>query len=92
MAKGRRLAIRLKCTEASFLLSQAQERALGRGERTVLRVHTWMCSGCRQFGVQLGWLRQAAQAFAAGQMPGSVELDRRAGDAGSAPDDEDGER
>ena len=57
----------LNCAEATRLLSEGQDRELPRGERTVLRVHTWMCSGCRNFGEQLGFLRQATRAYARGE-------------------------
>lgn len=61
MGKNR---VMLACEEATRLLSEAQDRRLGRGERTVLRMHTWICSGCRNFGDQLGFIRQAARGFA----------------------------
>ena len=57
----------LNCAEATRLLSEGQDRELPRGERTVLRVHTWMCSGCHNFGEQLGFLRQATRAYARGE-------------------------
>lgn len=56
--------VRLTCDEATRLMSEAQDRALQTGERTVLRMHTWMCSGCRQFEHQLGFIRQAMTSFA----------------------------
>lgn len=56
---------RLSCAQATRLLSESQERALGTSERTLLRVHTWICSGCRNFGDQLGFIRQAMKGFAA---------------------------
>ena len=45
--------VMIPCDEATRLLSDAQDRRLGAGERTVLRMHTWICSGCRQFGAQV---------------------------------------
>ncbi|MBH1988345.1 MAG: zf-HC2 domain-containing protein [Burkholderiales bacterium] len=59
--------VMLNCAEATRLLSEGQDRELPRGERTVLRMHTWMCSGCRNFGEQLGFLRQATRAYARGE-------------------------
>lgn len=56
--------VMIQCDEATRLLSDAQDRQLGAGERTVLRMHTWMCSGCRQFGAQVGFIRQAMRGFA----------------------------
>ena len=61
MAKTR---VMIPCDEATRLLSEAQDRTLGTGERTVLRMHAWMCSKCRLFGEQLGFIRQAARGFA----------------------------
>jgi hypothetical protein len=55
----------MNCEQATRLMSEGQDRELGTGERTLLRVHTWMCSGCRQFQGQLGFLRQAVRGFAA---------------------------
>lgn len=54
----------LSCEEATRLLSEGQDRPLGATERTVLRMHTWVCSGCRQFGHQLGFVRRAVHSFA----------------------------
>jgi hypothetical protein len=61
----------MNCEQATRLLSEAQDRQLGTAERTVLRMHTWICSGCRNFGGQLGFLRQAMKGFAAqpGELP-----------------------
>ena len=53
----------MNCEQATRLLSESQERKLGASERTVLRVHTWMCAGCRNFGGQLGFMRQAMKGF-----------------------------
>lgn len=54
----------ITCDKATLLMSEGQDRPLRTGERTVLRVHTWMCSNCRQFGKQLGFIRQAMTGFA----------------------------
>lgn len=54
----------MNCEQATRLLSEAQDRRLGAAERTLLRMHTWVCSGCRQFGGQLGFIRQAMKGFA----------------------------
>ena len=68
--------VMISCDEATRLLSDALDRPLGAGERTVLRMHTWLCSGCRQFGAQVGFIRQAMRGFA----------DRRDGEDGG-PDE-----
>jgi hypothetical protein len=54
----------LNCEQATRLMSESQERELAVTERTVLRMHKWICTGCRNFGGQLGFLRQAMKGFA----------------------------
>jgi predicted anti-sigma-YlaC factor YlaD len=49
----------LNCKQATALLSQRMERKLGPGERLSLKMHLVMCSGCRNFGRQMDFLRQA---------------------------------
>ena len=44
-----------------MLLSQAQERPLGRAERWNLRLHLFLCDGCRNFRAQLDFLRTAVR-------------------------------
>lgn len=56
--------LKLNCEQATRMMSESQERRLGTTERTVLRMHTWICSGCRNFGGQLGFIRQAMKGFA----------------------------
>jgi N-acyl-D-aspartate/D-glutamate deacylase len=43
----------LNCFNATRLLSESRERALGRRERFRLKMHTMMCAGCRNFGDQV---------------------------------------
>jgi hypothetical protein len=54
----------MNCEQATRMMSESQERDLAMSERTVLRMHKWICSGCRNFGGQLGFLRQAMKGFA----------------------------
>jgi hypothetical protein len=49
----------LTCKEASHLISEHQERPLGVRERLGLRLHLWMCAGCRRFERQMVLLRRA---------------------------------
>jgi hypothetical protein len=56
--------LHLNCVQATRLMSEAQDRELNMQERTVLRMHTWICSGCRTFSGQVGFLRQAMKGFA----------------------------
>ncbi|GAA6144746.1 MAG: hypothetical protein CSH37_14505 [Thalassolituus sp.] len=48
----------LSCEQATRLLSESQERSLTLSEKMNLKVHTAMCSGCRNFGRQLTSLRE----------------------------------
>ena len=56
-------ALRLSCKDASVLLSQAQERALGPYERFRLRLHLSVCDGCTNFLRQLDFMRAAVRRF-----------------------------
>ncbi len=48
----------MKCSHATRLLSEAEERQLSRRERFALRFHILVCTACRRFQKQLGLLRQ----------------------------------
>jgi hypothetical protein len=51
------------CKEVSELLSQAQERPLGRGERWSVMLHLMVCKGCTNFRAQLDFLRAAVRRY-----------------------------
>jgi hypothetical protein len=51
------------CKEVSELLSQAQERRLGAGERLSVRLHLLICKGCTNFRAQLQFLRTAVRRY-----------------------------
>ena len=53
------------CREASELLSQAQDRPLTAREKLALYIHLPLCNGCRNFRVQLDFIRRAARRYAA---------------------------
>jgi hypothetical protein len=53
----------LSCKEASMLLSQAQERDLGRKERFFLQLHLLLCDGCANFRAQLAFIRTAVRRY-----------------------------
>lgn len=55
--------MKITCKEASRLLSDGQERALGFGERLKLRIHLAICDACTNFSRQLALLRRAVQAL-----------------------------
>jgi predicted anti-sigma-YlaC factor YlaD len=56
----------MNCQQTTRLLSDALERELSIKERTSLKVHTMMCSGCRNFGKQMGTLRGLTHEFVKG--------------------------
>jgi hypothetical protein len=51
------------CKEVSLLLSQAQERPLGRGERWGVMLHLLVCKGCNNFRAQLEFLRAVVRRY-----------------------------
>lgn len=57
------------CEQSTRLMSEAQERALTRGERLALRWHLTMCGACRRFERQLGWLQRASARYAPPEPP-----------------------
>lgn len=56
----------MNCMEATRLISEAQDRRLSLQERMALKLHTSMCSGCRNFSRQAPLLGQAARVYAKG--------------------------
>lgn len=58
------------CEQASKLSSRAMEEPLGRLERSLLRLHLMMCSGCTNFSRQIRFLRSASQ-----KVPEALEKD-----------------
>jgi hypothetical protein len=46
-----------------MLLSQAQERTLGRAERWGVTLHLLVCKGCTNFRAQLEFLRTAVRRY-----------------------------
>lgn len=61
----------LNCTEATRLFSESQERKLDFKERMSLKMHSTMCSGCRNFGEQMKALRLTARAYAKSEGDGT---------------------
>lgn len=49
----------LSCKDASRLISEAQDRQLGRRERWGLRLHLWLCTSCARFERQILLMRKA---------------------------------
>lgn len=56
----------MNCQQATRLFSDAMERQLSLKESSSVRVHAMMCSGCRNFGRQMGTLRKISQSYAKG--------------------------
>jgi hypothetical protein len=56
----------LSCKEVTRLVSQGLDRPLSFGERTALRVHFAICSGCRNVNRQLAFLRRAVKKLSEG--------------------------
>lgn len=51
------------CKQTSELLSQGQDRGLTLPEKIRLQLHLLVCSGCRSFSRQLGFLRAAVRHY-----------------------------
>lgn len=51
------------CKETSALLSQQQDRPLTWLEKARLRLHLVMCTGCRNCGRQIDFLRTAMRRY-----------------------------
>lgn len=60
----------MTCREVTRLLSETQERDPTLGESISLRIHTTMCSGCRNFGKQMRTLRCLMRSYAEGEGEG----------------------
>jgi hypothetical protein len=54
----------MNCREATRLMSEGQDRKLTLTETAELRIHTLICSGCRNFDRQLLSLRQLMRGYA----------------------------
>jgi predicted anti-sigma-YlaC factor YlaD len=51
----------MSCKEATYLLSQQQDRKLSAAETMALRFHLMMCSGCSNFGNNMTFLRKVCE-------------------------------
>lgn len=56
----------MNCRQATRLISESQDRALSLPEKLVLKMHVMMCSGCKNFSLQVPFLSQAMKAYARG--------------------------
>jgi predicted anti-sigma-YlaC factor YlaD len=54
----------MNCREATRLMSEGLDRKLTLTETAELRIHTLICSGCRNFDRQMLSLRQLMRGYA----------------------------
>lgn len=54
----------MNCLEATRLISESQERSLSLPEKMTLKMHVMMCSGCKNFSLQVPFLGKAMRAYA----------------------------
>jgi len=53
----------LRCKQAHQLMSEQQDRQLGRAETLALRMHLAICHSCQNFSGQMQLLRQAMRRW-----------------------------
>jgi heterodisulfide reductase subunit B len=53
----------LNCREVTRLVSEMQERRLSVVEKMSLNLHMMMCDGCKNFSLQVPFLRKAMKAY-----------------------------
>jgi predicted anti-sigma-YlaC factor YlaD len=53
----------MNCQQATQLISQAQDGALSVPQKLRLKVHVMLCSGCRNFSLQVPFISQAMKAY-----------------------------
>ena len=63
------MKFRLRCREASELLSQRQDGPLTAADSARLRLHLVMCDACRNVGEQLAFIRRAVRRLSEEQAP-----------------------
>ena len=56
----------MNCEKATRLISESQERALSLTEKINLKMHVMMCSGCKNFSLQVPFLSKAMKSYAKG--------------------------
>ncbi|MDP1531273.1 MAG: hypothetical protein Q8M05_18015 [Rhodoferax sp.] len=54
----------MNCQQATRLISESQERSLSLTEKMTLKMHVMMCSGCKNFSLQVPFLSKAMKAYA----------------------------
>ena len=59
----RTIVKRLNCREVSELISRRHEQPLTTGEKFWLRMHLYLCNGCRNFQHNMQVMRAAMQRY-----------------------------
>lgn len=67
----------MNCEQATRLISESQERALSLSEKMSLKMHVMMCSGCKNFSLQVPFLSKAMKAYARGLDEGRDEKSKQ---------------
>lgn len=57
----------MSCLHATRLISESQERDLSLQEKLSLKVHVMICTGCKNFSLQVPFISQAMRAYANGK-------------------------
>lgn len=57
----------MNCQQATRLISESQERPLSLPEKLTLKMHVMMCSGCKNFSLQVPFLGKVMRAYANGK-------------------------
>lgn len=53
----------VNCKQAAQMMSQSQDRKLSLKERIHLKFHLLMCSGCKNYNKQMGFIRKTMEQF-----------------------------
>ena len=56
----------MNCRQATRLISESRDRPLSLPERMTLKMHVMMCTGCKNFSLQIPFLSQAMKTYAKG--------------------------
>jgi Putative zinc-finger len=51
------------CREVTALISEREDRALSFSERTVLRLHAFICGRCERWEAQVKFMRESMRAW-----------------------------
>jgi len=54
----------MNCQQATRLISESQDRSLSLAEKMSLKVHVMICTGCKNFSLQVPFLSKAMKAYA----------------------------